>query len=168
MGITVKTREQAWAEANRLFPTDYEQDEASTKRAGYPIYESTSSLNRSWISDLGNRLELNIWGDNGVETTNIWIEEDEEEKKPTSGRANHWYSDEFCSDSHARNQEQLQNIAKRIRENCKVTECSPVMCQNDDGYVCTIYENKNLGLKYWIKDEFGHITEIDEMRWYTI
>lgn len=74
--MTVSNREEAWREANRLFPTDYEQDARSSQNAGYPIYESTSSTNRSWISDLGNRLELNIWGDNGVESINIWIEDE--------------------------------------------------------------------------------------------
>lgn len=76
--MTVKNRQAAWAEANRLFPTDYEKNDRASKRAGYDIYDSTSEGNDSWISDLGNRLELNIWGDNGVESTNIWIEEEPE------------------------------------------------------------------------------------------
>lgn len=76
--MEVRTREDAWIEANRLFPTDYMKDERSSQNAGYPIYESTSSDNRSWISDLGNRIELNIWGADGVESTNIWITGDPE------------------------------------------------------------------------------------------
>lgn len=78
MAITVKSRKEAWNEANRLFPTDYMKDDRSSANAGYPIYESTASDNRSWISDLGNRIELNIWGKNGVESINIWIEEEPE------------------------------------------------------------------------------------------
>lgn len=71
----------------------------------------------------------------------------------------HFYSDEFCKDQNARNQEELQEIAKSIREGCKVKEY-----HNYERYYCTIYENENLGLKYWVKDVFGHITEIDEAR----
>lgn len=76
--MTVNSREAAWAEANRLFPTDYEKDDRSSANAGYPIYQSTSPYNRSWISDLGDRLELNLWGERGVESINIWIEEEPE------------------------------------------------------------------------------------------
>lgn len=77
-------------------------------------------------------------------------------------KMNHWYSNEFCTDSHARTQEQLQEIAKRIRANCKVVEIAKC---SDDG-VCTKYENESLGIRYWVKDEFGHISEIDEARSY--
>lgn len=81
MAITVTSREAAWEVAHALFPTDYMKDEKSSKNAGYPIYESTADGNRSWISDLGNRLELNIWTDEtGVHSRNIWIEEPEEQK----------------------------------------------------------------------------------------
>lgn len=76
-------------------------------------------------------------------------------------RLNHYYSDEWCKDEHARTQEQLQEIARKIRIGCKVTKI--VDC---GGYVCTIYENENLGIRYWIKDTFGHISEIDEARQY--
>lgn len=78
MSYTVKSREEAWQVANRLFPTDYMQDERSSKHAGYPIYESTADGNCSWISDLGNRLELNIYKGKEIESTNIWIEEEPE------------------------------------------------------------------------------------------
>ena len=73
--IEVRTREEAWQEADRLFPTDYMQDDRSTANAGYPIYESTADGNYSWISDLGNRLELNIYEGKKIVTTNIWIVE---------------------------------------------------------------------------------------------
>lgn len=71
----VTTKREAWAEANRIFPTDYEQDMSSTRRAGYPIYRSTAEGNDSWISELGNRLELNVWKDGSLDSINIWIEE---------------------------------------------------------------------------------------------
>ena len=78
--IEVRNREEAWREADRLFPTDYMKDDHSSANAGYPIFESTADGNGSWISDLGNRLELNIVKDNGkkIETINIWIVEEPE------------------------------------------------------------------------------------------
>lgn len=77
--IKVRNQEEAWMEANRLFPTDYEKDEVASMRAGYPIYRSTAEGENSWISDLGDRLELNIMQeDKSVESTNIWIEQEPE------------------------------------------------------------------------------------------
>lgn len=61
----------AWAKAKMIFPTDYEKDETATERAGYSVYRSTvPEFYGCWISDLGDRLEVNIEG----ETVNIWIE----------------------------------------------------------------------------------------------
>ena len=72
--IKVKNKEEAWQEANRLFPTDYEQDTQATLNAGYPIYYSAAEGNTSWISDLGDRLELNIvTKKKDVESISIWI-----------------------------------------------------------------------------------------------
>lgn len=72
--IEVRTRDEAWHEASRRFPTDYAQDMPATQNAGYPLYRSTADGNTSWISDLGNRLELNIMQmDGSVKSTNIWI-----------------------------------------------------------------------------------------------
>jgi aromatic ring-opening dioxygenase LigB subunit len=85
------------------------------------------------------------------------------EKRKMMIKMNHFYSDEWYTDERKRTQEELQNIAKQIRSNCKVTSISPVVSFND--YICTIYENENLGLKYWIKDTFGNISEIDEARY---
>lgn len=72
--MKVNTREQAWIEANKIIPTDYEQDDISSQNAGYPIYVSTvrsGEYGDCWISDLGNRLEVNV----GATTTNIWIDD---------------------------------------------------------------------------------------------
>lgn len=133
--MKVNSREQAWKEADKLFPTDYIKDEQA--------------------------LEVNTIDSTWNKTTNIWIEEPvgEPKKRHTSSHMRHFYSDEWCRDEKARTQEQLQEIASKIREGCDVTEICYV-----DGYVCTIYENKSLGLRYWVKDEFGHISEIDEER----
>ena len=73
--MIVSSVKAAWKLANKLFPTDYKKDEERSSRAGYPIYHSTADGVNAWISDLGNRLELNY--SNG-ESENIWIEEDED------------------------------------------------------------------------------------------
>lgn len=70
--MKANNREQAWEIANEIFPTDYIKNEAKSERAGYDIYESTAEGVLAWISDLGDRLELNL--DNGT-TITIWINE---------------------------------------------------------------------------------------------
>lgn len=73
--IKAKSVSEAWETANKIFPTDYEKNEESSRRAGYPIYETTSTDKRFYdfhISDLNTRLEVNM----GNETVTIWIEED--------------------------------------------------------------------------------------------
>lgn len=73
--MKVASVKEAWELANRLFPTDYEKDEQSSQNAGYPIYHSTAEGVNAWISDLGNRLELN-YQDRPSE--NIWIEQEQD------------------------------------------------------------------------------------------
>ena len=62
-------KNEAWALANRLFKTDYAVDAKASEQAGYDIYMSTLAGSNEHITDLGDRLELNL--DN--ETINIWI-----------------------------------------------------------------------------------------------
>ena len=76
--MKVDSKKSAWDLANRLFPTDYMLDEERSKNAGYKIYHTTNPEMNAWISDLGDRLELNY--PNGT-SENIWI--DVEEKKDT-------------------------------------------------------------------------------------
>ena len=71
--MKVNSVKEAWNLASRLFPTDYKMDDHKSKAAGYKIYFSTAEETNAWISDLGNRLELNY--PNGS-TENIWIEEE--------------------------------------------------------------------------------------------
>lgn len=70
--MTVKNKQEAWEEVNKLFPYDYEKNEMATKKAGYSIYTSTRPNN--WISDLGNRLEV-VFEDGRL--VNIWINDEE-------------------------------------------------------------------------------------------
>jgi hypothetical protein len=68
--MVVKSKEQAWEEADKLIPNDYEKDEESSARAGYPIYRSTVEY-YDYICDLSTRLEVNL--KEGNKTVNIWI-----------------------------------------------------------------------------------------------
>lgn len=154
--MIVKSVGEAWEEANRIFPTDYMKDDMASKNAGYDVYWSTASGVSAWISDLGDRLEVNLG--NG-ESVNIWIEE-EEPKKSVCTHVTHWNSDDWCHDDRATTQEVLQEMAKSIRENCKATGVH----RNGSTSVCTTYENANLGLKYWIHDDLGRVSEIIEGR----
>ena len=73
--ITTHSINEAWSVAADIFPTDYQKDSYRSSRAGYDVYHSTADGVSAWISDLGNRLEVNM--PNG-ETVNVWIEEDGE------------------------------------------------------------------------------------------
>lgn len=77
MALTVKSREAAWAEVNKIFPIDYEKDEAASLRAGYDIYRHPTLNYYSRICDLGNRLEV-LTGEYGEDVVNIWIVEEEQ------------------------------------------------------------------------------------------
>lgn len=74
-------------------------------------------------------------------------------------KVKHYQSNEWCKNENARNQEELQKMAKMIRENCKVEGIDDM-----GSYFCSRYKNENLGIRYWILDEFGHISEITEGR----
>lgn len=79
--MKVSSKEKAWEEVNKIFPYDYEKDEKGSANAGYPIYTSIASEHpQNWISDLGNRLEVNL--EDGS-STNIWIEEQGEDVEVT-------------------------------------------------------------------------------------
>lgn len=69
--MKVTDRKAAWSEVNKIFPAGYEHDTDRSERAGYPIYYVTAANMNAWISDLGNRLEVNM--PNG-KIVNIWIE----------------------------------------------------------------------------------------------
>lgn len=71
--MKVRSKNEAWNKADVIFPTDYIKDEVRSKKAGYDIYYSTVQSVHAWISDLGDRLEVNL--ETG-ETINIWIEEE--------------------------------------------------------------------------------------------
>lgn len=76
--IKVKTVQEAWNEANRLMPNDYEHDTESSNKAGYPVYRSNVE-HYDYICDLGERLEVNLF--KGGKTVNIWIKKEEKSMK---------------------------------------------------------------------------------------
>lgn len=76
--MKVNSKEQAWVEADKLFPTDYIKDAAKSETAGYDIYYSTCDGVNAWISDLEDRLEVNLATG---ETVNIWIENESQFKE---------------------------------------------------------------------------------------
>lgn len=81
--MKVNSREEAWRQADKIFPTDYIKNEMASAIAGYPIYQSTSDSEEyrfAQIADLNCRLEVN----DGIQTINIWIEEEEEVKTMTA------------------------------------------------------------------------------------
>ena len=73
--ITTHSTEEAWSVANEIIPCDYLHDSDRSRRAGYDIYFSTSDSVIAWISDLGDRLEVNLPDGSSV---NVWIEEEGE------------------------------------------------------------------------------------------
>lgn len=84
MIATVVTKEKAWQLADKLFPTDYSRNEPDSLRAGYPIFNTTSTDSKYkgfHISDLNAALELNM----GAETIRINISE--YETKPALEKA---------------------------------------------------------------------------------
>lgn len=78
--MKVRSKQEAWDKADVIFPTDYIKDEVLSNNAGYDIYFSTAEGVYAWISDLDDRLEVNL---PTGESINIWIEE---EPKFTEGQ----------------------------------------------------------------------------------
>lgn len=74
MKYVVNDKKAAWAIADDLFPSDYVHDSSRSQRAGYDVYMSTFPGMDAWISDLGDRLEVNL---PDGQTINVWIEENE-------------------------------------------------------------------------------------------
>lgn len=69
--IEVNSKREAWNMVNAIFPTDYQKDEFSSERAGYPVYRSTAEGHfYDYICDLNDRLEVNL--SSGM-TVNIWF-----------------------------------------------------------------------------------------------
>ena len=103
--MTVTSIKDAWTEAGKILPTDYEYSAERSERAGYPIYYSTAAGMNAWISDLGNRLEVNLPDGKSV---NIWIQAPAE-TTTTSDSA------EETEDDGRATKEERRETAKRIQ-----------------------------------------------------
>lgn len=69
MVITVKTKEEAFDIARAMLDgKELFEDTDRTERAGHPIWATEMSY--EWVSDLGDRLEVNQHAD----SVNIWID----------------------------------------------------------------------------------------------
>ena len=102
--MTVTSIRDAWAEVQKIFPTRYEHDASRSERAGYPIYYSTASDVNAWISDLGNRLEVNLPDGKSVD---IWIQAPAEAATSASTKD--------TEDSGSATKEERRETAKRIQ-----------------------------------------------------
>ena len=102
--MTVTSIRDAWAEVQKIFPTRYEHDASRSERAGYPIYYSTASDVNAWISDLGNRLEVNLPDGKSV---NIWIQAPAEAATSDSTKD--------TEDTGSATREERRETAKRIQ-----------------------------------------------------
>ena len=103
--MTVTSIRDAWAEVQKIFPTRYEHDASRSERAGYPIYYSTASDVNAWISDLGNRLEVNLPDGKSVD---IWIQSPVEATATSN-------STEGTEDTGSATREERRETAKRIQ-----------------------------------------------------
>ena len=74
--MIVQTKKEAWEAAEKIFGTDYYNDEKVSYYAGYPIYVNDTSETNDQIADLDVRLEVRLKCNTvDCETTNIWIAE---------------------------------------------------------------------------------------------
>ncbi len=112
--MTVTSIRDAWAEVQKIFPTRYEHDASRSERAGYPIYYSTSADVNAWISDLGNRLEVNLPDGKNVD---IWIQAPAE-ATTSDGTEN-------TEDTGSATREERRETAKRIHKMTSSVWCGP-------------------------------------------
>jgi hypothetical protein len=120
--MTVTSIKDAWNEAQRIFPTDYAEDKQRSKRAGYPIYHSTADGVNAWISDLGNRLEVNLPDGKSV---NIWIEapvEKPEEAAPALSEERKEVARRLQRITFYYTEEYVEDLAKKEKEDAAIKE----------------------------------------------
>lgn len=171
--MKVTSKAAAWAEVNKIFPTDYEHDASRSERAGYPIYYTTADSMNAWISDLGNRLEVNL---PDGESVNIWIEAPavEEPKRCCTAEVTHYRP---CTwQKNGQRTEELKRLAKKIFASGTITGVihhsygtnDPAVTHGDEwatvlnGSVCYTVECEGMPVKYYIHMTGFEILEIIE------
>lgn len=70
--IKVKNKTEAFALATRLLQVTCIKNKERSKAAGYNIYTPIDDSDKGWISDLGDRYEINY---PSGESENIWIDD---------------------------------------------------------------------------------------------
>lgn len=114
MKITVRTKEKAFEIARTMLDGQcLTQSAERTERAGYPIWETEK--NYEWVSDLGDRLEVNQHAD----SVNIWID-------PTNGVAEYQLADalEIISDCIYEIDDKVSGI---VKDNTGITEARKLL-----------------------------------------
>lgn len=123
MNATVSTRKRAWQLADKLFPTDYMKDERDSLRAGYPVFNTTSTDDKYTgfhISDLNTALELNM----GAETIRINIVDQEAEIKNNFDKLLQYVSDKRKSaELHERQKYNKQKVTWMQMKNIHSIQC---------------------------------------------
>ncbi len=163
--MKVSTAREAWEQVDRIFPTDYQKDEESSQRAGYPVYRSTAADHHYfYICDLNDRLEVNMDG----RSINIWIRPDPEPGERAYVQVVHYREEDGNS------QHMLQALAADIIKYGKfIDEChhtSQVFFPGgtsrtiESGSYCVEVLNEITGTRYWVHFSGCRVTEIIENR----
>lgn len=132
--MTATSKKAAWDEVNKIFPTDYERSAAESERAGYAIFRSTAEAVNAWISDLGDRLEINL---PDGKTVNIWIEEPKEQSEDNMAarievlkrvqRLTYYYTEEY-----------VKELDNKKREDAAVKELEEAKKAGDGEIRCMV------------------------------
>lgn len=132
--MTATSKKAAWDEVNKIFPTDYERNAAESERAGYSIFRSTAEGVNAWISDLGDRLEVNL---PDGKTVNIWIEEPKEQNEDNMAvrievlkrvqRLTYYYTEEY-----------VKELENKKREDAAVKELEEAKKAGDGEIRCMV------------------------------
>ena len=72
MSIRVSSLVEAWEMVNLLSPYEFEYDKVRSYAAGYSVYSAVDGPANVWVSNLGDRLEVNGSG----KTENVWFGDD--------------------------------------------------------------------------------------------
>lgn len=116
----VTSTNEAWGLATEVFGVSCSIDQTATDIAGYKIFRGNTDA-ACWISDLGNRLELNM---SDGSTINIWIDQ----KKYTAEEVRNMISD-------TRNElAAIENLTAAIKR-CDISKSADILLE-------TLHERK--------------------------
>lgn len=165
--MKVASKVEAWAEVEKIFPTNYEKDILASEGAGYPIYRHRTLNPNCRICDLGNRLEVVI-GQHGETSVNIWIET----AKAPATKSYAYRRIVTYSERRGTDQYRLQLLAKDILKYGKITNQSRHISQIiepngtrtvvETGSYCIEVLNEITKTRYWVNFHGCRVTEITE------